>query len=621
MVEGSVRARQQRRDDAERQEVLPVVIHGDAAFSGQGVVTETFQMSQTNGFRTGGTIHLVINNQIGFTTSRPSDARSTPYCSDVAKMIEAPIFHVNGDDPEAAIFVTRLALEYRQKFRKDVVIDLVCYRRHGHNEADEPSATQPVMYSRIKKHSTTRTIYAERLSAAGVVDAATASGLQEAYRDRLDRGEPVPESALGMIGDEYTVDWHPYLDAAWDDEVDTTLSPAKVAELGQKITERPAGFTLHGRVQRIVDDRERMAAGEIDMDWGFAESMAYAGLIDAGYECRITGQDSGRGTFFHRHAVLHDQVNRQEHIPLQHISPKPGAFRVIDSLLSEEAVMAFEYGYATTEPGTLVIWEGQFGDFANGAQVVIDQFISSGEAKWGRLCGLTLFLPHGYEGQGPEHSSARLERFLQLCAEHNMQVCVPSTPAQMFHMIRRQMIRAYRKPLIVMTPKSLLRHKFSVSPLSELSNGQFEVIIHDNTQLDPKKIKRIVFCSGKVYYDLAESREVHDLANVAIVRIEQLYPFPIDQYAEVLATYPNADDIVWCQEEPQNQGAWYQIRHRLQEALSDKQQLFYAGRPSAAAPASGIFKLHLQQQQALVEAALSIQPKARKSKKQPAKKR
>lgn len=621
VVEGSVRARQQRRDDTERQEVLPVLIHGDAAFSGQGVVTETFQMSQTNGFRTGGTIHLVINNQIGFTTSRPSDARSTPYCSDVAKMIEAPIFHVNGDDPEAAIFVLRMALAYRQKFRKDVVIDLVCYRRHGHNEADEPSATQPVMYSRIKKHNTTRAIYAERLSEAGVIDADTAGNLQEAYRDRLDRGEPVPETALGMIGNEFTVDWHPYLDAAWDDEVDTTLSPAKVAELGKKITERPAGFSLHGRVQRIVDDRERMTAGEIEMDWGFAESMAYAGLLDEGYECRITGQDSGRGTFFHRHAVLHDQVNRQEYIPLQHISSKPGAFRIIDSLLSEEAVMAFEYGYATTEPGTLVIWEAQFGDFANGAQVVIDQFISSGEAKWGRLCGLTLFLPHGYEGQGPEHSSARLERFLQLCAEHNMQVCVPSTPAQMFHMIRRQMMRAYRKPLIVMTPKSLLRHKFSVSPLSELSNGRFEVIIPDSAKIEPKAIKRIVFCSGKVYYDLDEAREVHDLGSVAIVRIEQLYPFPIDQYAEVLATYPNADDVVWCQEEPQNQGAWYQIRHRLQEALSDKQQLFYAGRPSAAAPASGIFKLHLQQQQALVEAALSIQPAARKSRKQPAKKR
>jgi len=618
VVEGSVRARQQRRGDHERQEVLPVLIHGDAAFSAQGVVTETFQMSQTNGFRTGGTIHLVVNNQIGFTTSRPSDARSTAYCSDVAKMIEAPIFHVNGDDPEAAILVTRLALAYRQKFKKDVVIDLVCYRRHGHNEADEPSATQPVMYSCIKKHKTTLALYAARLTRAGVVSDADVTTFQEAYRDRLDRGEPVPESALGMIGDEFTVDWRPYLDATWESDADTTLSPAKVAELSKIITKLPDGFVLHGRVQRIVDDRRRMAAGEIDMDWGFAETMAYAGLIDAGFECRVTGQDSGRGTFFHRHAVLHNQANRQEFIPLQQISKKQNAFRVIDSLLSEEAVMAFEYGYATTEPNTLVVWEGQFGDFANGAQVVIDQFISSGEAKWGRLCALTLFLPHGYEGQGPEHSSARLERFLQLCAEQNIQVCVPSTPAQMFHLIRRQMVRDYRKPLVVLTPKSLLRHKFSVSPLSDLSTGRFELIVPDHADLKPASIKRIVFCSGKVYYDLTEARQVNDMTNVALVRIEQLYPFPIEQYAEIIAQYPNAVDIVWCQEEPQNQGAWYQIRHRLQMALSSKQHLYYAGRPSAAAPASGVFKLHVQQQQALVEAALDIQVKASKSARQPA---
>jgi 2-oxoglutarate dehydrogenase E1 component len=621
VVEGSVRARQQRRGDAEGQEVLPVLIHGDAAFSAQGVVTETFQMSQTTGFCTGGTIHIVINNQIGFTTSRPSDARSTAYCSDVAKMIEAPVFHVNGDSPEAAIDVMRLALKYRQKFCKDVVIDLVCYRRHGHNEADEPSATQPVMYSVIKKHKTTRVLYAQQLVGAGVIDDAAVSQLQEDYRDRLDRGEPVPDSALGMIGNKFTVDWHPYLNTAWDEEVDTTLIPAKVAELADKLITLPPGYTLHGRVQRIVDDRKRMAAGEIDMDWGFAESMAYAGLLDAGYECRITGQDSGRGTFFHRHAVLHEQNNRQEYIPLQHITDKPGAFRIIDSLLSEEAVMAFEYGYATTEPGTLVVWEGQFGDFANGAQVVIDQFISSGDAKWGRQCGLTLFLPHGYEGQGPEHSSARLERFLQLCAEHNMQVCVPSTPAQMFHMIRRQMIRPYRKPLIVLTPKSLLRHKASASPLSSLSRGQFEVIIPDTYALQTEDVTRVIFCSGKVYYDLIEAREVNDLSNVAIVRIEQLYPFAIEQYASTFESYPNITDVVWCQEEPQNQGAWYQIRHRLQEPLSDQQQLFYAGRPGAAAPASGIYKLHLQQQQALVEAALDIEVKARAVKKRPAKKR
>ncbi|RLA25350.1 MAG: 2-oxoglutarate dehydrogenase E1 component [Gammaproteobacteria bacterium] len=621
VVEGSVRARQQRRGDVERQEVLPVLIHGDAAFSGQGVVTETFQMSQTNGFRTGGTIHIVINNQIGFTTSRPSDARSTPYCSDVAKMIEAPVFHVNGDDPEAVIFVTRLALEYRQKFKKDVVIDLVCYRRHGHNEADEPSATQPIMYAQIRKQKTTRTLYAERLVAADVVTDEDVSGMQDNYRDRLDRGEPVQKAMLGMIGNEFTVDWSPYIDARWNDPVDTALSPAKVDELSKKITDVPVGLVLHGRVQRVMDDRRKMASGEIDMDWGFAETMAYAGLIDAGYDCRITGQDSGRGTFFHRHAVLHNQASRQEYIPLQSISDRPASFRVIDSLLSEEAVMAFEYGYATTEPNTLVVWEGQFGDFANGAQVVIDQFISSGEAKWGRLCALTLFLPHGYEGQGPEHSSARLERFLQLCAEQNIQVCVPSTPAQFFHMIRRQMLRAYRKPLIVMTPKSLLRHKFSVSPITELSAGNFELIIPDVDVLEARNIKRIVFCSGKVYYDLAEARQVHNVTDTALVRIEQLYPFPIEQYAAVIGSYQNATDIIWCQEEPRNQGAWYQIRHRLQEPLGDDKQLFYAGRGGAAAPASGVFKLHLQQQQALVEAALNIRIAASKEEQPPGTKR
>jgi len=618
VVEGSVRARQQRRGDSEGHEVLPVLIHGDAAFSGQGVVTETFQMSQTNGFRTGGTVHIVVNNQIGFTMSRPSDARSTPYCSDVAKMIEAPVFHVNGDDPEAAIFVTRLALQYRQKFRKDVVIDLVCYRRHGHNEADEPSATQPVMYARIRDHQPTRALYSEMLKNAGLIDDAGIAAMQDAYRDSLDRGEPVPKSSLGMIGNEFTVDWSPYASANWDDVVDTTLSPATVQKLGSRITELPAGLKLHGRVQRIISERARMLQGEIDMDWGFAETMAYAGLIDDGFDCRLTGQDSGRGTFFHRHAVLHSQNNRQEYIPLETISDRPNAFCVTDSLLSEEAVMAFEYGFSTTEPNMLVIWEGQFGDFANGAQVVIDQFISSGEAKWGRLCGLTLFLPHGYEGQGPEHSSARLERFLQLCAEHNLQVCVPSTPAQMFHMIRRQMCRSYRKPLIVMTPKSLLRHKLSVSPLSDLSTARFETIIADNEVSLKDKVRRLVFCSGKVYFDLLEAREIRQVSNVALIRIEQLYPFPIEEFAAEIDKYPHAREIVWCQEEPQNQGAWYQIRHRLQNPLTDSRQLFYAGRENAAAPASGIFKLHLQQQQALVEAALGIKTSAAKSAKQEA---
>jgi 2-oxoglutarate dehydrogenase E1 component len=613
VVEGSVRARQQRRDDQERAEVLPVLIHGDAAFSGQGVVTETFQLSQTNGFRTGGTVHIVVNNQIGFTTHRPSDARSTDYCSDVAKMIEAPIFHVNGDDPEAVIVVTRLALKYRQTFKKDVVIDLVCYRRHGHNEADEPAATQPVMYAAIRNHRTTRDLYAEKLVEKKIISKESAAKLQEQYRDRLDRGEPVPKASLGMIGNEFTVDWTPYLDATWDEPVDTTITPERAGRAAGYFTELPDDLKLHGRVQRIVEERKRMAAGEIAMDWGFAETMAYATLIEDGYACRLVGQDSGRGTFFHRHAVLHNQVNNREYTPLQHIVERPNAFRVIDSLLSEEAVLGFEYGYATTDPATLVIWEGQFGDFANGAQVVIDQFISSGDAKWGRLCGMTLFLPHGYEGQGPEHSSARLERFLQLCAEHNMQVCVPSTPAQMFHMLRRQMLRKFRKPLIVMTPKSLLRHKMSVSPVSALSNGCFNLIIPEIEQMTPAATRRVVFCSGKVYYDLLESRQVHGIGDIALIRIEQLYPFPVEEYAAVIEQYEHVEDVVWCQEEPQNQGAWYQIRHRLQEPLREHQSLYYAGRPASAAPASGIFKVHLQQQQALVEAALDIEIKASKS--------
>ena len=612
VVEGSVRARQERRGDTERSEVLPLLIHGDAAFAGQGVVTETFQMSQVNGFRTGGTVHLVINNQIGFTTSRPSDARSTDYCSDVAKMIEAPIFHVNGDDPESAILVTRLALAYRQKFKKDVVIDLVCYRRHGHNEADEPSATQPIMYQRIKSHRTTRDLFAEKLKNLGVLDDSKITAMQDDYRERLDRGEPVQPSTLGMIGNEFTVDWSPHFNAEWDEDVDTTISPKQVDASAKAITSVPPEMKLHGRVQRIIDERIKMSKDEIPMDWGFAETMAYASLINDGYKVRLVGQDAGRGTFFHRHAVLHGQTNNREYTPLRHITDEPNAFRVIDSLLSEEAVLGFEYGYATTEAETLVIWEGQFGDFVNGAQVVIDQFISSGYAKWGRLCGMTLFLPHGYEGQGPEHSSARLERFLQLCAEHNMSVCVPSTPSQMFHMLRRQMIRKLRNPLIVMTPKSLLRHKLSTSPLEALSSGEFQLMIHDDV-VKPEDAKRLVLCSGKVYYDLLEAREVQARKDIAIVRIEQLYPFPIPEFRALIEAHAHVSDIVWCQEEPQNQGAWYQIRHRLQEPLSDSQQLFYAGREGAAAPASGIFKVHLQQQQALVEAALDIEIKASKS--------
>ena len=609
VVEGSVRARQERRGDEKGHKVMAVLIHGDSAFAGQGVVTETLQMSQARAFYTGGTLHIVINNQVGFTTHDPRDTRSTLYCSDVAKMLEAPILHVNGDDPEAVVFAVRFALDYRMKFRKDIVIDLVCYRRLGHNEADEPAATQPVMYAVIRSKPTTRQIYSGQLVKEGVIEAADADAMTQRYRLGLDEGKQQAHQVLGLIGNKHTVDWSKFHDVDWTDPVASGVKLEVLRDLAAKATSFPDGFVLHRQVQKIVDDRRKMAAGQAMVDWGFAETLAYASLLDEGYEIRITGQDSGRGTFFHRHAVGHDQKTGATYIPLKHIKPGQPRFRVTDSLLSEEAVLGFEYGYSTTDPNCLVIWEGQFGDFVNGAQVIIDQFISSGEAKWGRVCGLTLFLPHGYEGQGPEHSSARLERFLQLCAENNMSVCVPSTPAQMFHMLRRQMLRDFRKPLVVMTPKSLLRHKLSVSAIEDLTRGHFQNVIDEIDDLPAAKVRRVVFCAGKVYFDLLEARRAGEVRNAAIVRIEQLYPFPGDQYAAVLRRYPNATEVVWCQEEPQNQGAWFQIRHRLQEPLSHKQELLYSGRAPAAAPATGIPLLHNQQQQGLVAAALTAIPK------------
>jgi len=604
VVEGSVRARQQRRNDELGDKVVPILIHGDAAFAGQGVVMETLQLSQARGFYTGGTVHLIINNQVGFTISDPQDSRSTLYCSDVAKIIEAPIFHVNADDPEAVMFVTRLALEYRMMFHKDVVIDLVCYRRRGHNEADEPAATQPVMYQKIRQQPTTRQRYAEKLAADGVITLSEADSMVEQYRRTLDEGKSTVKDSLGMIGNKHTVDWTKFQESDRSEVPQTGVRIEQLRELGAKLTSFPSNFTLHRQVANIVQAREKMVAGQQPLDWGFAETLAYASLLTEGYEIRISGQDSGRGTFFHRHAVWHDQGKGESYIPLQHLIPSQPRFTVIDSLLSEEAVMGFEYGFSTTEPNCLTIWEGQFGDFANGAQVVIDQFISSGEAKWGRMCGLALFLPHGYEGQGPEHSSARLERFLQLCAEQNMQVCVPSTPAQMFHMLRRQMHQPFRKPLVVMTPKSLLRHKLSVSSLEDLTHGTFRNVIDEIDDIQASSVTRVVFCSGKVFFDLLDSRRGDGLHNVAIVRVEQLYPFPIEEYAAIVRKYANAREIVWCQEEPQNQGGWYQIRHRLQEPLSKDHSLLYAGRAPAAAPATGIPQMHAEQQQALVDAAL-----------------
>jgi 2-oxoglutarate dehydrogenase E1 component len=602
VVTGSVKARQTRRRDTAHAQSMAVLIHGDAAFAGQGVNMELINMSQARGFRIGGSLHIVINNQVGFTTSNPQDARSTMYCTDLAKMVNAPVFHVNADDPEAVIQVTRIAYAFRKRFRRDVVIDLVCYRRHGHNEADEPAATQPVMYKIIRKRATTRDLYQQQLVKEGVLAAGEAKKQFDAYRERLEAGKPMTELEISPTRDSQ-VDWARFSGGKLSTPTDTTVPKKKLQELAKKILTLPEDVTLQARVAKIYDDRRKMASGEQPADWGFAENLAYATLIDSGHDMRLVGQDSGRGTFFHRHAVLHDQTDGHTWMPLANI--RDGAdVQIIDSLLSEEAVMAFEYGYSTTDPETLNIWEAQFGDFANGAQVVIDQFISSGEAKWNRLCGLVLLLPHGYEGQGPEHSSARLERFLQLCAFDNMQVCVPTTPAQDFHMTRRQMLHNVRKPLIVMTPKSLLRHKLAVSSLDELANGSFQLVIGEHRELAAKKVTRVVFCSGKVYYDLLEHAEKQELKNVAIVRVEQLYPFPRPEVTAELEKYASAKEVIWCQEEPMNQGAWFQIRHHLQACTGNKHSLSYAGRARSPAPAVGHLNTHVAEQKALVEQAL-----------------
>jgi len=603
VVAGSARARQARLDDHEHEHVMPVLVHGDAAIAGQGVVMELLNMSQARGFAVGGTFHIVVNNQIGFTTSNPLDARSTLYCTEVAKMVQAPILHVNGDDPEAVIYATHLAADFRREFKKDVVIDLVCYRRHGHNEADEPAATQPKMYRVIRQLDPVRKKYADQLVESGVIDEQSVADMQSDYRDKLDAGEPVVE----LVPEEdalVTADWDPYLEQDWREDADTSMSLDEIQSLSQHMTSPPDGFQLHKQVERIVDARQEMAAGDRPMDWGFAETMAYAGLVSSGYNLRLVGQDSGRGTFFHRHAVLHNQEDGEDWVPLSELSDQADGVTIIDSLLSEEAVLGFEYGYATGDPGSLVIWEGQFGDFVNGAQVVIDQFIASGEAKWGRLCGLVMFLPHGYEGQGPEHSSARLERFMQLCSGNNIQVCVPSLPSQMFHMLRRQMIRPFRKPLIVMTPKSLLRHKSSTSSLDELVNGSFKLVIDDPRQPQPENIKRLVFCAGKVYFDIAAEQAEQDLDDIAVVRVEQLYPFPREEVQAIVDQYSDADEVIWCQEEPMNQGAWFQIRHHLQACTNGK-SLKYVGRAGSASPAVGYYQVHIEQQKRLVGAALT----------------
>ncbi|MDU6077796.1 MAG: 2-oxoglutarate dehydrogenase E1 component [Pantoea sp.] len=604
VVMGSVRARLDRLDSPGSNQVLPITIHGDAAVIGQGVVQETLNMSQARGYEVGGTVRIVINNQVGFTTSNPRDARSTPYCTDIGKMVLAPIFHVNADDPEAVAFVTRLALDYRNTFKRDVFIDLVCYRRHGHNEADEPSATQPLMYQKIKKHPTPRKLYADRLAAEGSASAEDATEMVNLYRDALDAGECVVAEWRPMSLHSFT--WSPYLNHEWDESYPATVEPKRLQELARRISQIPDAVEVQARVAKIYNDRKEMAEGNKPFDWGGAENLAYATLVDEGIPVRLSGEDSGRGTFFHRHAVIHNQANGSTYTPLHHIHNGQGQFKVWDSVLSEEAVLAFEYGYATAEPRTLTIWEAQFGDFANGAQVVIDQFISSGEQKWGRMCGLVMLLPHGYEGQGPEHSSARLERYLQLCAEQNMQVCVPSTPAQVYHMLRRQALRGMRRPLIVMSPKSLLRHPLAISSLDELANGSFQPAIGEIDALDPQQVKRVVLCSGKVYYDLLEQRRKNEQTDVAIVRIEQLYPFPHKAVQEALKDYAHVQDFVWCQEEPLNQGAWYCSQHHFREVVPFGASLRYAGRPASASPAVGYMSVHQQQQQDLVNDALNL---------------
>ncbi len=606
VVEGSVRARMDRRGDPLGKQVLPIIVHGDAAFAGQGVVMETLALAETRGYSTGGTVHIVINNQIGFTTSDPRDSRSTLYCSDIVKMIEAPVLHVNGDDPEAVVLATQLALDFRMEFQKDVVVDIICFRKLGHNEQDTPSLTQPLMYKKIAQHPGTRKLYADKLAAQGLGDT-LGDDMVKAQRAAFDAGKNTSDPVLTNFKSKYAVDWSPFLNKKWTDAGDTAIPTAEWKRIAEKITTVPAGFTVHPLVKKVLDDRAAMGRGDVNVDWGMGEHMAFASLVASGYPVRLSGEDSGRGTFTHRHAVLHDQ-NREKfdtgtYTPLQNVADNQAPFVVIDSILSEEAVLAFEYGYASNDPNTLVIWEAQFGDFVNGAQVVIDQFIASGEVKWGRVNGLTMMLPHGYEGQGPEHSSARLERFMQLSADTNMQVVQPTTASQIFHILRRQMVRNLRKPLVILTPKSLLRNKDATSPLSEFTKGSFQTVIPDAKDLKADKVKRVIACSGKVYYDLAKKREEKGTDDVAIIRVEQLYPFPHKAFSTELKKYPNLVDVVWCQDEPQNQGAWFFVQHYIHENMSEGQKLGYSGRAASASPAVGYSHLHQEQQKALVDGA------------------
>jgi 2-oxoglutarate dehydrogenase E1 component len=608
VVEGSVKARMDRRGDKQGAQVLPVLVHGDAAFAGQGVIMETLALAQTRGYYTGGTVHLVINNQIGFTTSDPRDTRSTLYCTDVVKMIEAPVLHVNADDPDAVVWCTQLAMDYRQQFKKDIVVDIICFRKLGHNEQDTPALTQPLMYKKIAQHPGTRKLFGDKLVAQGVLPPEGPDDMVKAFRAAMDAGKHTVDPVLTNFKSKYAVDWSPFLGRKWTDAADTALPLAEIKRLAERITTIPASFKLHPLVEKVIADRAAMGRGEIKVDWGMGEHLAYASLVASGYPVRLSGEDCGRGTFVHRHAVLHDQ-NREKfdegtYIPLQNVAENQAPYVVIDSILSEEAVLGFEYGYAGSDPNTLTIWEGQFGDFVNGAQVVIDQFIASGEVKWGRANGLVLMLPHGYEGQGPEHSSARLERFMQLSADNNMQVVQPTTASQIFHLLRRQMVRQFRKPLVIMTPKSLLRNKDATSPLTEFTKGEFHTVIPEqNAEIDAAKVKRIIACSGKVYYDLVKKREEKKASDVAIIRVEQLYPFPHKAFQTEIKRYSNASEIVWCQDEPQNQGSWFFVQHYIHENMLEGQKLGYAGRPASASPAVGYAHLHQEQQKTLLDHA------------------
>ena len=610
VVEGSARARMERRGDMLGEQVMPVLVHGDAAIAGQGVMQETLAMSEVRGYSTGGTVHIVINNQIGFTTSDPRDLRSSLYCTDIMKIVDAPVLHVNGDDPEAVVLATKLAVEFRTKFHKDVAIDIICFRKLGHNEQDTPAMTQPLMYKIIAAHPGTRKLYADKLETQGALPAGTGDLMVKEYRAAMDEGKQTSDPVLSNFKGKFAVDWSPFLNKKWTDEADTAIPLTEWKRLSEKISTIPENFKAHPLVAKVYNDRAAMGRGEINVDWGMGEHMAFASLVASGYPVRLSGEDSGRGTFTHRHAVLHDQ-NREKwdtgtYVALQHVTKDQAPFVVIDSILSEEAVLGFEYGYAAAEPNTLTIWEAQFGDFANGAQVVIDQFIASGEVKWGRANGLVMMLPHGYEGQGPEHSSARLERFMQLCADTNMQVIQPTTASQIFHVLRRQMIRQFRKPLILFTPKSLLRNKDAGSPLSEFTKGGFQTVIGERDEtIDAKQVTRLIACSGKVYYDLVKQRTEKKATDVAIIRVEQLYPFPHKALAAELKKYPKLEEVVWCQDEPQNQGAWFFVQHNILENMSDGMKLAYAGRPASASPACGYAHLHQEQQKSLLNAAFA----------------